>query len=156
MRLDKEVGTSSDFMYRSPRLIPMPCPMAPPISILRPTMSGPRVLFIDPRIPITRMGGYRPEGSMGVLSGHLTIRVPTQPLPLTPSHTPILTLGFRPRGSMGVPTRHKTRPSHFQKWVKKFNGSKDPYNHLASFRHLVRVGEVPDLHVLKEGSGLAL
>ena len=71
---------------------------------------------------------------MGASSGHLVIRVPTRPLPLTPSHTPILTSGFRPRGSMGVPTRQKTKPSHFQKKVKEFNGSRDPYDHLASFR----------------------
>ena len=77
VRVDKEVGTSFDFMYRRPRPIPMPTPTAPPISILRPTMIGPRVSLLEPRSPLTRMGGYRPEGSMGASSGHLAIRVPT-------------------------------------------------------------------------------
>ena len=57
---------------------------------------------------------------------------------------------------MGAPMRGKTRPSHFQKWVKKYNGSGDPYDYLASFRQVVRAKEVTDLHVLKEGFGLTL
>ena len=28
----------------------------------------------------------------------------------------------------------RVRPANFQKWVKKFNGSGDPYNHLARFK----------------------
>ena len=28
----------------------------------------------------------------------------------------------------------RVRPTNFQKWVKKFNGSGDPYDHLASFK----------------------
>ena len=55
-----------------------------------------------------------------------------------------------------TPTRHKTRPSHFQKRVKKFSGSGDFYDHLASFRQVVRAEEVSDPHVLKEGFGLTL
>ena len=55
-----------------------------------------------------------------------------------------------------APTRHKTRPSHFQKWVKKFSGFGDPYDHLSSFRQVVRAEKVSDLHVLKEGFGLTL
>ena len=71
---------------------------------------------------------------MGASSGHLAIKVPIGPLPLASSHTPLITLGFRLGGSIGVPTRHKTRPSYFQKWVNKFNGSRDPYDHVAYFR----------------------
>ena len=56
----------------------------------------------------------------------------------------------------GTPTRNKTRPSHFQKWVKKFNGIRDPYGHLALFKQVARAEEVLDLHVLKEGFGLTL
>ena len=58
VRMDKEAGTSSDFVYKRPRPILMPSPTTPPISILRPIMSGPRVSFIEPRIPLTRMRGY--------------------------------------------------------------------------------------------------
>ena len=28
------------------------------------------------------------------------------------------------------------RPTNFQKWVKKFNGPSDPYDHLASFKQI--------------------
>ena len=55
-----------------------------------------------------------------------------------------------------APTKNQTRPSHFQKWAKKFSGSGDPYDHLASFRQVLRAKEVSDLHVLKEGFGLTL
>ena len=30
----------------------------------------------------------------------------------------------------------RVRPANFQKWVKKFNGSGDPYDHLASFKYI--------------------
>ena len=30
----------------------------------------------------------------------------------------------------------RVRPANFQKWVKKFNGSGNPYNHLASFKQI--------------------
>ena len=96
VRLYKEAGTSSSFLYRKPRPISMPSPTTPPLSILRPTMSGPGVSFIEPRIPLTGMGGYRTEGSMGTSSGHLSIRVPTGPLPIASSHTPLITSRFRP------------------------------------------------------------
>ena len=33
----------------------------------------------------------------------------------------------------------RVRPANFQKWVKKFNGSGDPYDHLASFKQVARV-----------------
>ena len=46
--------------------------------------------------------------------------------------------------SRGEPSAHfprqssleprEVRPSNFQKWVKKFNGLGDPYDHLASFK----------------------
>ena len=41
VRLDKEAWTSFDLLYKRPGPISMPSPTAPPISILRPTMSGP-------------------------------------------------------------------------------------------------------------------
>ena len=30
----------------------------------------------------------------------------------------------------------RVRPANFQKWIKKFNGSSDPYDHLASFKQI--------------------
>ena len=85
-------------------------------------------------IPMIGMDGYRPEGSMGASSGHPATRVPLGPTPKRSSLTPLITSGCRPTGAGGVVTRGKTRPSHFQKWVKKFNGLGDPYDHLASLR----------------------
>ena len=32
----------------------------------------------------------------------------------------------------------KTIPSNFQKWMKKYNGSEDPYDHLVSFKQVVQ------------------
>ena len=46
----------------------------------------------------------------------------------------------RPRDSKGALGKstpelsRKVRPSQFWKWVKKYNGSADPYDHLAPFR----------------------
>ena len=144
-----EEFTPSDFTYRGVGPLPFVTPMAPPISVVRPIGSGPRVSFAEPRASMLCMGslGFRPEGSMGASSGHPASRVPPRPIPSTPSHTPLITSGFRPGESM-TPTRHKTRPSHFQKWVKKFSGSGDPYD-----RQVVRAEEVSDLHVLKEVLG---
>ena len=48
------------------------------------------------------------------------------------------------------------RPSQFQKWVKKYNGSADPYDHLATFRQVVRAEQITDLHTQVEGFGLTL
>ena len=96
------------------------------------------------------------SGNMYGSSGHPATGVPIRPPPTSSLHTPLTTMGFRPSGGTGAPMRGKTRPSHFQKWVKKYNGVGDPYNHLASFRQVVRAEEVTDLHVLKEGFGITL
>ena len=47
VRMDKEAEASFEFLYRRLGQISMPSPMAPPLSILRLTMSGPRVSFIE-------------------------------------------------------------------------------------------------------------
>ena len=52
--------------------------------------------------------------------------------------------------------RRKVRPSDFQKWVKKFNGTSDPYDHLANFQQMARAKKVHDLHTLVEGFGLTM
>ena len=58
----------------------------------------------------------------------------------------------------GAPMEHprRTRPSNFQKWVKKYNGSGDPYDHLASFKQVVRAEQIIDHHTQVEGFGLTL
>ena len=123
-----EAGTSS-FGFRTPVAIPRATPSAPPMFIPRPSPSAHRVSFADERM------GPRPMGSgfTHASSGHPAMRVPTGPLPTSTPHTPLVTTNFKNGGSLGG-GRNKTRPSHFQKWVKKFSGSGDPYDHLASFR----------------------
>ena len=162
--------TSSGFVYRGSGPIHFASSIEPPISTVKPTMGAPKVTFVDPRTSISGMGGsgyktevslgtsgekpegisLKPTGSMGGSSGH-----PAEKVSTGPSITPLVTSGVKLGGSM-APNRHKTRPSHFQKWVKKFSGSGDPYDHLASFRQVVRAEEVSDPHVLKEGFGLTL
>ena len=50
----------------------------------------------------------------------------------------------------------RVRPANFQKWVKKFNGSGDPYDHLASFKQVTRAKQVHDLHTKVEDFDLNL
>ena len=50
----------------------------------------------------------------------------------------------------------RVRPASFQKWVKKYNGAGDPYDHLASFKQVARAEQVTDLHTKVEGFGLTL
>ena len=50
----------------------------------------------------------------------------------------------------------RVRPTNFQKWVKKFNGLGNPYDHLATFNQGERVEQVIDLHTKVEGFGLTL
>ena len=62
---NKEVGTSSESMYKRPSPLPMPSPSALPLSILRQTMSTPGVSFREPGIPLMGVDKWRPKGSMG-------------------------------------------------------------------------------------------
>ena len=43
-------------------------------------------------------------------------------------------MGGFPLGRPPIEYPRRIRPSNFQKWVKKCNGSGDPYDHLASFK----------------------
>ena len=82
-----------------------------------------RASYAKVRVSAAETSGSRPEPSisMHALSGHLAVEVPIEPLLLT---SVLLA---------GTPTRNKTRPSHFQKWAKKFYVIGDLHNHLASF-----------------------
>lgn len=50
----------------------------------------------------------------------------------------------------------KVRPSALQKLVKKYDGSGDPYDHVAAFRQDVHAERVKDTHTQIEGFGLTL
>ncbi|MCO5560573.1 hypothetical protein L7F22_014188 [Adiantum nelumboides] len=76
--------------------------------------------------------------------------------------TPTVQTGL-PHGDMSAQfferqlfNQRRVRPSDFQKWVKKFNGTGDPYDHLAIFEQTARPEHVTDLHTLVEGFGLTL
>ena len=70
-----------------------------------------------------------------------------QHVPMSSNYTQkptTITLDAREEASAYFPRRmiHETRrvrPAIFQKWVKKFNGSGDPYDHLASSKQVARV-----------------
>ena len=132
----------------------MPLPGPTP----RPTASGPRVSFLRGNARPSVPPGFRPLGSVNThaMSGHPASKGPTRPLSTSLFHAPLGSTGFRPGGSPWETPRSKVRPSHFQKWVKKFSGAGDPYDHLASFKQIARAEEVDDLHTLVEGFGLTL
>lgn len=48
------------------------------------------------------------------------------------------------------------RPSQLQKLVKKYDGSMDPHDHVASFRQVLGAERVSDSHTQIEGFGLTL
>ena len=50
----------------------------------------------------------------------------------------------------------KMRPYHFQKWVKRYSGTTDPYDHLPTFKRVARAEQILDLHTLVEGFILTL
>ena len=59
------------------------------------------------------------------------------------------------------PRRHrgdhrKVRPSALQKLVKKYDGSGDPFDHIAAFKQAVHAEQVSDTHTKIEGFGLTL
>ena len=70
---------------------------------------------------------------------------------------------FAPREEASIPfltksplEPRKVRPCDFWKWVKKFNETGVPYDHVASFQQMVRAKKVHDPHTLVEGFGLTM
>ena len=50
----------------------------------------------------------------------------------------------------------KVRPSALQKLVKKYDGSGDPFDHVAAFKQAVHAKQVSNTHTQVEGFGLTL
>ena len=50
----------------------------------------------------------------------------------------------------------KVRPSALQKLVKKYDGSGDPFDHVATFKQVVHAEQVSDIHTQVEGFVLTL
>lgn len=86
------------------------------ISIKTPPGFAPRETNAKPRVFLAETSGSRPKPSESMydLSGHPAFEVPTEPL----LSTSLLL--------EGTPTQNKTKPSHFVKWVTKFDGTGDP------------------------------
>ncbi len=65
----------------------------------------------------------------------------------------VATPGTRTNETGFKENNRKVRPSQFQKWVRKYDGSGDPYDHLASFKQVLRAKQVTDFHTQYEGFG---
>ena len=50
----------------------------------------------------------------------------------------------------------KVRPSALQNIVKKYDGTGDPHDHVATYRQAIHAEQVRDLHTQVEGFGLTL
>ena len=48
------------------------------------------------------------------------------------------------------------RPSTLQKFCKKFDGSGDPYDHVAQYRQLLFAEGITDVHTMVEAFGLTV
>ena len=92
------------------------------------------------------------------MSGHEAIEGPQHPPQPLPTENPSIPREEVCASFVDCHTccHRRARPSDFQKWVTKFNGSSDLYHHLASFRQVSRAEKVTDLHTLVEGFGMTL
>lgn len=65
---------------------------------------------------------------------------------------------MHPQGQFPVPNMPRMlRPSQVQKWIKEtYNGSGDPYDHVAIFTQVIRAEQVTDFRVQYKGFGLTL
>ena len=48
------------------------------------------------------------------------------------------------------------RPTSLQKFSKRFDGSGDPYDHVAQYRQLIFAEGVTDIHTMVQGFGLTM
>lgn len=130
----KGIRETSESNYVPPVTGARPIPSAPPIPA-----GAAKVSFAEEYVvPDTTRGhgretpfestphsGHRPSRTthMHTMGGHSVGTGPTKPP--TKSASIMGSTGFKPGKMFGETARSKTRPSHFQKWVKKYNGSAD-------------------------------
>ena len=62
----------------------------------------------------------------------------------------------RPRGKKEESGSKNIRPTTLQKFCKKFDGTRDPYEHVALFNQLIYAEGVTDVHTKVHGFGLTL
>ena len=53
-------------------------------------------------------------------------------------------------------SQRKLRPSNFKKLVEKFNGTKDPHNHMANIEPVIRAKQANEWNTQFEGFGMTL
>ena len=112
--------------------------------------------------------GINPKDSVEMANSKFRLRPPIAPKPapfeknLRASHdfsaVPIPRIepdNRRPPRRRGEDNR-KVRPSALQKLVKKYDGSGDPFDHIAAFKQAVHAEQVSDAHTKIEGFGLSL
>ena len=74
--------------------------------------------------------------------------------PTSYRHEPMLPVARAPRYRRQ--DNRKVRPSQLQKLCKAFDGSGDPYDHVARFRQVLYAEDVEDVHTMVQGFGLRL
>ena len=147
-----------------------------PESTTRPGMSAYGREIVAPTRPIDRLQAILGEPpSMHPLRDS-TGTVNPMPRPLWPSTSHPTLVERNPGGTYGSsavsmprlqskarrsPRRvanegRRVRPSALQKLVKKYNGSGDPFDHVAVFKQAVHAEQVSNTHTQVEGFGLTL
>ena len=97
----------------------------------------------EPSAPMPREMRPRMSGS-----GH-TFAAPT-----SYRQEPMLPVARDPRFRRG--DSKKVKPSQLHKLCKAFDGSGDPYDHVARFRQVLYAEDVKDVHTMVQGFGLTL
>ena len=110
---------------------------------------------------------YNSKDSPGVVNSKFRMTPPLTPVPAPFEQNLRESHDFRavpiPREEPGyrrLSKRHgggdsrKVRPSALQKLVKKYDGSGDPFDHIAAFKQAVHAEQVSDTHTKIEGFGL--
>ena len=97
----------------------------------------------EPSVPLSRVTGPRVSGN-----GNTYIA------PNSYRHEPMNPNARAPRFRRAE--NKKVRPSQLQKLCKTFDGSGDPYDHVARFRQVLYAEDVEDMHTMVQGFGLTL
>ena len=102
-----------------------------------------RAIAREPNVPLPRATGPRVSGSRNTFVAPNSYR-----------HEPMDPNARAPRVRRAE--IKKVRPSQLQKLCKAFDGSGDPYDHVARFRQVLYAEDVEDMHTMVQGFGLTL
>ena len=117
----------------------------PPPSMARNNYSGRKtpILMREPSIPVPRATMPWMGESRQAYEAHVSYR-----------HEPMRSTTRAPWYRRA--DNKKVRPSQLQKLCKAFDGSGDPYDHVARFRQVLYAEDVEDVHTMVQGFGLTL